>query len=89
MPVMDGLEATRQIRKLEAERGGHLPIVAMTAHVKIGDEERCLEAGHGRLSVQTHSTRTITRGNSGNGFGRGSADAPTGRSLSRPPTALI
>ena len=45
MPVMDGLEATRTIRKMEADGIAHLPIVAMTAHVKIGDEQRCLEAG--------------------------------------------
>ena len=45
MPIMDGLEATREIRRLEAKGGGHLPILAMTAHVKIGDEERCLKAG--------------------------------------------
>lgn len=45
MPVMDGLEATRQIRQMEAAGGRHLPILAMTAHVKTGDEQRCLEAG--------------------------------------------
>ncbi|MCA9147776.1 MAG: response regulator [Planctomycetales bacterium] len=45
MPVMDGLEATRQIRRMEAAGGRHLPILAMTAHVKTGDEQRCLEAG--------------------------------------------
>jgi CheY-like chemotaxis protein/HPt (histidine-containing phosphotransfer) domain-containing protein len=45
MPEMGGEEATRRIRALEAKRGGHIPIVAMTAHAMAGDRERFLEAG--------------------------------------------
>lgn len=51
MPEMDGLEATRSIRKMEKERflqGDHrkkVKIVALTAHSTTDDKERCLAAG--------------------------------------------
>ncbi len=45
MPHVDGLEVTRAVRAREAERGGHLPILAMTANAMKGDEELCLAAG--------------------------------------------
>jgi CheY-like chemotaxis protein len=46
MPVMDGLEATRQIRAIEKQRadGKRTPIAALTAHSFDGYREECLAA---------------------------------------------
>ena len=45
MPEVDGHDATQQIRDRERTGGGHVPIMAMTAHALKGDEERCLAVG--------------------------------------------
>lgn len=45
MPEMDGKEAARAIRALEVKTGGHVPIVALTAHAMGGDDTAILAAG--------------------------------------------
>jgi CheY-like chemotaxis protein len=58
MPGLDGLEATRIIRK--DQRWKALPIVAMTAHAMTGDKERCLEAGmNGYISKPVHPSHLL------------------------------
>ena len=44
MPVMDGIAATQEIRKIELEkRKPHLPIIAVTARAMFGDKERIMK----------------------------------------------
>jgi CheY-like chemotaxis protein len=44
MPVMDGFEATRNIRN-SGESYANIPIIAVTANALSSDRERCLQAG--------------------------------------------
>ncbi len=45
MPVMNGLDAARAIRKLPREDAGTIPIIAMTANAFMEDVKKCLAAG--------------------------------------------
>ncbi|PSU08809.1 hybrid sensor histidine kinase/response regulator [Photobacterium gaetbulicola] len=45
MPVMDGFEATRQIRGIEQQTGHFTPIIALTANVVKEEREKCFAAG--------------------------------------------
>jgi len=45
MPELDGLAATRTIRDMEKDTGGHVPIVGLTSHTLKGGRENCMEAG--------------------------------------------
>jgi len=45
MPIMDGVEATRIIRKNEKKTGEHIPIIALTAYALKGDREKFLNLG--------------------------------------------
>ncbi|MGH7027984.1 PAS domain-containing protein [Brevundimonas sp.] len=45
MPVMDGLTATREIRRMQAGTGRRTPILALTANVQADQVARCLDAG--------------------------------------------
>jgi signal transduction histidine kinase/CheY-like chemotaxis protein len=59
MPVMDGVEATKRIRALDAETSD-IPIIAVTANAMVGDEKRFIEAGmNGYVSKPIDSVELI------------------------------
>jgi PAS domain S-box-containing protein len=71
MPVMDGLEATRQIRTREADGGTHVPIIALTSSSMKGDRDDALASGmdgflakpvtaEALTSTVAHWTREVT-----------------------------
>jgi CheY-like chemotaxis protein len=70
MPNMDGLEALAALRELEANQGGHVPIIMATSHDEPGDAARFKRAGaDGYLSkpleigrLQSEISRVLARG---------------------------
>lgn len=60
MPVMDGYEATRQIRNPRSAVLNHAaPIIAMTANAVRGDREKCLQAGMNDYMAKPASLQTL------------------------------
>ncbi len=60
MPVMDGIEATRQIRNpLSAVLNHAIPVIAMTANAQLSDREQCLEAGMAGIVVKPVSLEAL------------------------------
>lgn len=45
MPIMNGLDAAKEIRRLEQDLQNHTPIIAVTAHVSEQDRAQCLQHG--------------------------------------------
>jgi signal transduction histidine kinase/CheY-like chemotaxis protein len=82
MPIMDGLEATRDIRRRETS-GKHTPIFALTASAMTGDLERCTNAGMDGLLTkpleQTRLRETLDR------LGLAISTVPRDASVTTPP----
>ena len=60
MPVMNGLEATAAIRKLDSETAKHIPLIALTANAYHEDIQKCLAAGmNAHLSKPINIDRAV------------------------------
>ncbi|MEM0952963.1 MAG: two-component regulator propeller domain-containing protein [Pseudomonadota bacterium] len=61
MPVMDGFEATRHIRRYEAQQndGRRIPVVALTAGKTESEKERCYASGMDRILFKPYSTEEL------------------------------
>ena len=57
MPILDGFDATREIRRIETDIGveNHIPIIAMTAYAARGDRDNCIASG-----MNDHVPKPIT-----------------------------
>jgi two-component system sensor histidine kinase/response regulator len=92
MPEMNGLESTRAIRAWERRHGGHVPIIAMTAHAMKGARADCLRAGmDGYLSkpIQVSELVRVLVELTGERTGRPSEPGATPRPIVFDPRPLL
>lgn len=61
MPEMDGFVAVSTIRQRERLRGGHVPIIALTAHALTGDRENCLSSGMDAYLTKPYSMEDLNQ----------------------------
>jgi CheY-like chemotaxis protein len=61
MPVMDGVEATGRIRRIEREKGGHTPVIALTAHAMDDDRPNLLAQGFDGYVAKPTKIRELFR----------------------------
>lgn len=59
MPELNGYGATEQIRQIEMEMGGHVPIIGLTAHAMQGAREECLSHGMDAFLTKPINTQAL------------------------------
>jgi CheY-like chemotaxis protein len=74
MPIMDGLTATQEIRKIE--RLAHLPIIAMTANAMEKDRQRCIESGMSDVVIKPIDPEVLWKTLARWLGGKGTTDGP-------------
>jgi two-component system, sensor histidine kinase and response regulator len=70
MPVMDGYDATAEIRRLESGAGRRVPIIALTAHAPQGSQQECFAAGMDAYISKPIDLRKLTEAVEQLGYGR-------------------